>query len=220
VLDLVALSQPLVDPGGAWGPSYKFTGFWIDEERAEWTPPEGLAAYLGDGEPPVIVTMGSMAMLDADGFLRLVAEALRLSRRRGVVVGGWSGVATGPSAAGSLYGVGEVPYGWLFPRGCCILHHGGCGTVGYALRSGRPSIVWPQITAQAHFARALLREGLATAAFDAPPSPEDLARAIARVEEEQVQAAVRAWQRVVRAEGGAAAAADSIESHWSGLDRG
>jgi UDP:flavonoid glycosyltransferase YjiC (YdhE family) len=219
VLDLVAMSRPLVDPAGAWEPSYKFTGFWVDDRRSEWSPPEGLAKFLAEGEPPVIVTMGSMAMLDADG--PVLAEALRRTGRRGVVVGGWSGVEPGLSRSGPIYRVGEVPYDWLFQRGCCILHHGGCGTVGYALRSGRPSIVWPQITAQEHFARALLRERLATAAFDEPPTPEALAGAIARaVEDEEVRTAALAWQRVVTAEPGVAGAADLIESHGSGLDRG
>jgi UDP:flavonoid glycosyltransferase YjiC (YdhE family) len=219
VLDLVAMSRPLIDPAGAWEPSYKFTGFWIDERGRDWTPPEGLAAFLAEGEPPVAVTMGSMAMLDTGRFLELVSEGLRLAGRRAVVVGGWSGIE--PGLLGPIYRVGEIPYDWLFPRACCILHHGGCGTVGYALRSGRPSIVWPQITAQEHFARALLRERLATAAFDEPPTPDALAGAIARaIDDETVRDAALAWQRVVTAEPGVAGAADLIESHWGGLDRG
>ncbi len=43
----------------------------------------------------------------------------------------------------SLLAVQGVPHAWLFPRMRLILHHGGAGTTGAALRSGIPSAVLP-----------------------------------------------------------------------------
>jgi sterol 3beta-glucosyltransferase len=39
--------------------------------------------------------------------------------------------------------VRDVPHEWLFPRMRAIVHHGGAGTTGAALRAGVPSIVVP-----------------------------------------------------------------------------
>lgn len=37
----------------------------------------------------------------------------------------------------------EVPHGWLFPRCQAVVTHGGAGTVGAALRAGKPVMVVP-----------------------------------------------------------------------------
>ena len=36
-----------------------------------------------------------------------------------------------------------APFSLLFPRAAAIVHHGGIGTTGQAMRSGRPSLVMP-----------------------------------------------------------------------------
>ena len=221
ILELVGMSKVLVDPEDRWGPQYHFTGFWTDDAAPAWTPPPDLESFVASGPPPVVVTMGSMVMFDAERFGRTVVEALRRSEQRGVVVGSWSGIGHVEAPADQIRCVAEVPYSWLFPRAACVVHHGGCGTVALTVRAGRPSILLPQITSQEHFARLLDRAGLAAGVFDPDAlSPDALARAIREVVgDERWAAAARRWQTTLAAEGGVTAAADLIESHWSALRR-
>ena len=83
ILDLVAMSRRLVDPDGRWGAAYHFTGFWTDGPPADWTPSPDLQTFVSAGPPPVVVTMGSMVMFDAEAWVRDLLEALRLSGQRG-----------------------------------------------------------------------------------------------------------------------------------------
>ena len=40
-----------------------------------------------------------------------------------------------------MYKIDFAPYEWLFPRMAAVIHHGGAGTTGLALRAGVPSQV-------------------------------------------------------------------------------
>lgn len=220
ILDLVAMNKDLVDPEDRWGEQYRFTGFWTDERRHQWTPPPELAEFLAHGPPPVVVTMGSMVMFDAEKLVGDIVEALRRSAQRGIIVGGWSGISSEDPSAG-VRCVSEAPYDWLFPKASCVIHHGGCGTVAAVLRAGKPSILLPQITAQERFATMLAREHLATGVFDAHSlNPDELAAAIhTAVTDERVDRSAREWQKVVGAERGLEAAANLIEAHWNQMGR-
>ena len=62
-----------------------------------------------------------------------------------------------------LYVVSEAPYDQLFPRCTGIIHHGGAGTCGKAIRHGLPSIIIPIFlwTDQGLWAQRLERMNLA-----------------------------------------------------------
>ncbi len=219
ILDLVAMPRRLVDPTGAWDPAFRFTGFWHDPSRLSPRPSSELADFVEGGSPPIVLTMGSMTMLDPERLASVFAGALGQLGRRGVLAAGWSGLAPGIRAEGRLFVVGEVPYDWLFPRSACLIHHGGAGTVASALRSGKVSILLPQILAQENYARALIRERLATAATEAGSlSVEALAGMIARTlgDDEAGRSTLR-WKQIVDAEGGVGLAADLIEGHAAEL---
>jgi len=210
VLDLVALPRKLVDPAHEWGEQFRFTGFW-------WSDTDGaargdLADFVAAGPPPVVLTLGSMAMADAAHVVPLVTAAARRARRRCVVVRGWtvSHIAEEPD----VFVTSEALYDWLFPRACCVIHHGGTGTVAAALRSGVPSIVLPQITCQELFGCMLEREHLAAGVFGDNITLPELAATIDRAATDPaIAASVRIWQTAVRADGGVARAADLIEAH-------
>lgn len=219
ILELVAMNKSLLDPQDSWGEQYRFTGFWNNGLERGWSPGEELLYYLNSGAPPVVVTMGSMVMFDADRMIREICRALNLCRQRGVIVGGWSGLSANASSDPVLF-VNEVPYDWLFPKASCIIHHGGCGTVAATLRAGKPSILLPQIMSQDHFSKVLIRENLATAVFDVHVlHHEDIAAAIHRaMTDEQVKKNTRKWQKTILADKGVEAAADLIESHWNQIE--
>jgi UDP:flavonoid glycosyltransferase YjiC (YdhE family) len=213
LLDLVALPQELVDPERCWPRHLVFTGFWSDAAPAACAPPPALAAFVRDGPPPVVATLGSMAMLEPAPLLAALRGALARAGRRAVVVGGWS--APPAAADPGILWLPEADYDWLFPRALCVLHHGGTGTVAAVLRAGRPSILLPQLACQERFAERLAAAGLVAGCFDAAAlAPEPLAAAITRAHADPaLAAAARRWQQGVAQERGVEAAVDAIEGH-------
>lgn len=219
VLDLVALSQPMFDPAaawGTWGKRYRFTGFWTDPspEPLAWAPPPALAGFLAAGPAPVVFTAGSMIGVDAEALIGLIVDALRLAGLRGVLLPGWSQVPDSP-AAELLHVAGEVPYGWLFPRSACVVHHGSHGATAAALHAGKASVVMPQIPCQETMGKALMWARVGTAILDPDVcAAEMLARAmLLAVGDPAVAEAVGRWQATVAAEPGVTLAVDLIERH-------
>ena len=170
ILDLVAMSRPLIDPreNGAHPTTSPVSGLAS-------LPPSGsrlpnFAAFLETGTPPVVITLGSMVMFDVEQLVLLLTEALdpgRPARDPGVGMVGDSsrGIAPGDRCFASARSLttGSSPG---LPVSSIMA---AAGTISAALRAGRVSLVLPQITAQELFARVLAREGLATATLDVPP---------------------------------------------------
>jgi UDP:flavonoid glycosyltransferase YjiC (YdhE family) len=214
LLELVAMNRALVDPERHWGERYRFTGFWRPAPAPPFVPPPALAGFLAAGPPPVVLTMGSMVTFDAARLRDAFVAALAETGRRGIVVGGWAGIAGGERLPGTVLAVGEAPYDWLLPQAACVAHHGGCGTVAAALRAGVPSIVLPLIGSQQHYADLLSREGLAAGVLDAlRPSADGFAAAIRASEGAACRAAARRWRDVVAGDPGVPAAVAAIEEH-------
>lgn len=215
ILDLVALSRPLIDPDHLWDARFHFTGFWNATDTPTYQPPGALSDFLAAGPPPVVLTMGSMVMFDEARLMEVLVAALHRAGQRGLVVGAWSDLDRAGSRYDEIFCIDEVPYGWLFPRASAVIHHGGCGTVAAVLRAGVPSVLLPQVTCQELIACALWREGLATGVFDTSGlRAEELAGAIARAAtDDEARRTAQAWQQRVSAERGVEDAAERIEAH-------
>jgi sterol 3beta-glucosyltransferase len=125
-----------------WGPSVVVTGYWVLGPEPGWEPPAVLVDFLASGPPPVAVGFGSMTPQSASRLTRVVLEALSISGQRGILLGGWGRFGDGP-LPDSVLQLDECPHEWLFPRTLAVVHHGGSGTTGAALRGGTPSIVIP-----------------------------------------------------------------------------
>lgn len=191
------------------------TGYWLLPASEGWRPPESLTTFLERGDRPVYIGFGSSSSLTEPHRLgRLIADAVRRAGVRAVVVGGWS--TFDPAVLGEevLY-LPEAPFDWLFPRMAAIVHHGGNGTIGYALAAGRPQVVCPfGAPDQLFYARQLHARGVAP-----PPQPrrdmtaEGLATAILRAMTD-TRMAGRADEigHRVRSEEGASAAIRILES--------
>lgn len=220
IMDLVAMPRALLDPEGTWPAWVRFTGFWTATEPDDRQPAADLAAFVARGSPPVVVTMGSMVMVDERRLVPVIVDALGRARQRAVIVAGWSDLASWP-ADDRLHVVAETPYAWLFSRAACVIHHGGTGTVAAVLRAGTPSILLPQLTAQERFGRILARAGVATGVFDVDTLRADtLADAITTaVTNTEIHAAARRWQTVVGRDPGVDGAVDAIEAHAAELVR-
>src|SRR5690606_27676135 len=158
---LFGYSRHLVAKPADWGPAHHVTGYWFLE------PAEGLAADLEDfissGEPPVYVGFGSGGTADGWRTAEIVVEATRRAGLRAVMSRGWGGLSLG-ELDDRVFVVDETPHGLLFPKMSAVVHHGGAGTTGAALRAGVPQVVVPFLADQAFW-------GSRVASVGAGPSP-------------------------------------------------
>ena len=156
--------SPAVLPRPAdWPERMRVTGYWFLDPQPEWQPPAELLRFLQAGSPPVSIGFGSMASRDAQATLDLVLQALALSGQRGVLLSGWMDLGKGHTLPESVFSAESLPHGWLFPRMAAVVHHGGAGTTGAALRSGVPSVLTPLAADQPSWARQVHALGVGPA---------------------------------------------------------
>jgi sterol 3beta-glucosyltransferase len=157
--------SPTVLPRPAdWPDRVQVTGYWSLDPPPEWQPPAELLHFLQAGPPPVSIGFGSMASRDAQATLDLVLQALKVSGQRGVLLSGWAGLGEGRTLPDFVFQAESLPHRWLFPRMAAVVHHGGAGTTGAALRSGVPSVLTPLAADQPSWARLV-------SALGAGPAP-------------------------------------------------
>ena len=110
---------------------------------------------------PSLFTLGvSAAMVAGPFFENSIASAIRLGRRAVLIVGkdhrfGYSSLPDGVVAFD--YALCSE----LFPRASVVVHAGGIGTSGLAMRSGRPMLIVPYAHGQPDNADRLDRMGIA-----------------------------------------------------------
>ncbi len=143
LLRLHAYSSHVVPRPDDWPTNYPVTGYWFLPPPAAWQPSPELCAFLAAGPPPVYIGFGSMMARDPQKATALVTEALARSGQRGILAGGWGALDGTTHHSEHVFFVDSIPHHWLFPQMAAIVHHGGAGTTGAALRSGVPSIVVP-----------------------------------------------------------------------------
>lgn len=138
-------SRAFAEPQADWPVGSDPLGFaFYDRLLPGQDLPTGLSAFLDAGEPPVVFTLGSAAVMDAGNFYMESLSAIRKSGRRAVFVVGVHdrNRLPEPLPAG-VFVAGYAPYSALFPRAAVNVHQGGVGTTAQALRAGRPMIVVP-----------------------------------------------------------------------------
>lgn len=176
--------------------------------------PAEVEAFLDAGPPPLIFTLGSFAVHAAGNFYaEAMAAARRLGQRAILLTGGPLAIDGGEDVLCVPY----APHSLLFPRASAIIHHGGAGTTGQALRAGKPQIVVPHMGDQFDNGWRIERMGVGrnlpasrfSAARVVPMLAALMADAPARAEAQRVAALIAAADP-------AAAAAIAIEAE---LDR-
>jgi sterol 3beta-glucosyltransferase len=172
--------SPAVLPRPAnWPERMQVTGYWFLDQEPGWQPPADLLHFLQAGPPPVSIGFGSMTSRDAQATLDLVLRALELSGQRGVLLSGWAGLGKGRTLPAFVFRAESLPHSWLFPRMAAVVHHGGAGTTGAALRSGVPSVLTPLAADQPSWAGLVSALGAGPAPLPFPTlTAERLAEAI------------------------------------------
>lgn len=157
-LNLIAAS-PAICESADFPPNHKFTGVW-HLASASYTPPTELVNFLSEGPPPIIITFGSMGGSNGRETTEILIEAVRKANQRAIIQAGWGQLGTQETLS-DIYCTEYVPHQWLFPKGCCVVHHGGAGTTASACRAKVPSIVVAHNADQPYWGKRLSDLGVA-----------------------------------------------------------
>jgi UDP:flavonoid glycosyltransferase YjiC (YdhE family) len=150
----------LAEPQRDWPAHAHATGFPFFEQ-ADGLAPE-LERFLDAGDPPIVFTLGSAAVGTAGDFFRHSAEvAVSLGRRAVLLVGRDPRNRLADRLPRGVIAVPYAPHAAVFPRASVVVHQGGIGTTGEAMRAGRPMLVVPYGHDQPDHAARLTRLGLA-----------------------------------------------------------
>ncbi|HKO97876.1 MAG TPA: nucleotide disphospho-sugar-binding domain-containing protein [Pyrinomonadaceae bacterium] len=212
---LALFSSVLGKPQPDWPRNTKQTGFLFYDRRdyfgSTGTDPV-LAKFLDDGPPPIVFTLGSSAFWVAKDFYRdSISAAVALGQRALLLVGHQRNVPEGPLPEG-VAALEYAPFGEVFPRARAIVHQGGVGTIGQAMRSGRPVLVLPHAHDQFDNAMRVVRSGcgrsLPRPRYNAATATTELKALLGNPEYFANAEKIGAQ---VQSENGAARAADAIE---------
>jgi sterol 3beta-glucosyltransferase len=152
ITKLYSYSESIVPRPADWDESSVVTGYWFLDAPASWQPDPELVKFLQEGSTPVYIGFGSMFMNGGKQKTEIILEALRLAGQRGIIATGWGGL-TGKDKSKDVFILNAAPHDWLFPQVAAIVHHGGAGTTGAALRAGKPQIICPFVGDQFFWGR-------------------------------------------------------------------
>ena len=160
LLHLAMFSKALGKPQPDWFSPTLQTGFCFYDESGRTELQPELAAFLESGEPPIVFTLGSAAVMDARDFFEQSAQAAKMLGRRAVLL---YGIDKEPPKGldENIIGFQFAPYSLVFPRAACIVHQAGVGTTAQALRAGVPQLIVPFSHDQPDNAARCRRAGVA-----------------------------------------------------------
>ena len=212
LLNLAMFSRVLGKPQPDWAKSTLQTGFCFYDGREDYgSIGEDLREFLEAGEPPVIFTLGSAAVMDARDFFEESARAAKILGRRAVLL---YGIYNNPPKGTdeNIVAVDYAPYSEVFPRAAAVVHQGGIGTTSQVLRAGVPHLFMPYSHDQPDNAARCERLGVAKIISRDKYTGETAAKKLGELlagESYRTRAAEAA--RIVRSEHGTATACDAIE---------
>ncbi|MAU08815.1 MAG: hypothetical protein CL607_03260 [Anaerolineaceae bacterium] len=160
---LQGFSQHVIPHQAEWGDHVHTTGYWLLDE-ADWQPSPELTAFLAAGDAPIYIGFGSMPVSDPQATTQLLVEALQQTHKRGIINAGWAKLGASDLPE-TVFLLDYAPFRWLFPQMKSIVHHGGSGTTGLALQSGRPSLVVPFTADQPFWGQRTQQLGVGPAAI-------------------------------------------------------
>lgn len=206
-------SPPFARAPGDAPSSFRQTGFvFYDGGFAGQGLSDALQRFLEAGPPPLVFTLGSMAVYAEDGFYAASAEAARRLGRRAVLLVGEDLLAQHRHLGTDTVLIqGYAPHSQLFPRAAAVIGHGGIGTTGQAIRAGVPQLVCPIFGDQFDNAARIVRAGLGMALPKRRYTGRRAATAIARLLADAAMAGrARRAGAAIRAEDGVDQALDAL----------
>jgi rhamnosyltransferase subunit B len=215
-LVLAMFSRVLAKPQPDWPLNTRITGhIFYDGSGRDGLSPD-LERFLSSGPAPVVFTLGTSLVGKgpaAGSFYRQSLKATRILKLRSLFLVGNDPKNHLPvPLPEGVAVVDRAPFSKLFPRAAAVVHQGGIGTIGQALRAGRPQLLVPFAFDQPDNALRVERLGSAQVLY---PRQYTAPRA-ARLLDDLIGAsgyARRAGEvaRRVRSEDGVGDACDAIE---------
>lgn len=159
---VLGLFSPLFAPPQPDWPSQTIvSGFpFLDAPGEAGLAPE-VEAFLAEGPPPLLFTLGSAAVMDPGAFYAQSARAAAALGQRAILLTGHETRNVPAALPPGVLAVPYAPFSEIFPRVALVVHQGGIGTVGEALRAARPMVVVPFAHDQPDNARRATALGVA-----------------------------------------------------------
>jgi rhamnosyltransferase subunit B len=140
-LTLCMFSPRFAQPQPDWVANAHATGFAFYDKPEETSD---LDSFLRSGEPPLVFTLGSSAVMDAGNFYTESAKAAQLLGKRALLlIGRDPRNRPTKELPGDILVCDYAPYAKVFPYASVVIHQGGIGTTAEVLRAGKPMLVMP-----------------------------------------------------------------------------
>jgi rhamnosyltransferase subunit B len=139
VLVLALFAAVLAEPQPDWPKNTVQTGFAFYDGNAVEADLSRLADFLAAGEAPVVFTLGSTVVACPGNFYQASHDAILKLGKRALLVG----ARDLDVRSDQILAVPYIPYSKAFEQASVIVHQGGSGTTGQALRAGRPMLIIP-----------------------------------------------------------------------------
>ncbi|MFW5724674.1 MAG: glycosyltransferase [Halochromatium sp.] len=212
-LNLLLSSPILLGPAGALPAPTHITGFtWLEPDFLGTARSlERALDFIEAGSPPILYTLGGNARTQPGRFFQESLRASRALGKRSLIVASTQFHADLPRAD-DLHVTAYLPYSRLFPKVAALVHSGGIGTIGWALRHGLPSLLVPSADDQFDNAQRAQARGLADVLPRRHYRAERIARSLqALLGDDQRRARLQQVAPLLGAEQGASAACDHLE---------
>ncbi len=171
-----------------------------------------LEAFLANGTPPVVFTLGSAAVMIAGDFYRNAVASVKGYGVRAILLAGPAAKEMTDLPNG-IEAYESAPYHALFPRCAAVVHSGGIGTTAQALRAGVPQMIVPFAHDQFDNAARVTRMGAGEALDGRNPTGSELAATLSRLlDDDTIKRQAAQIGAAIRAENGIFLACDAIEA--------
>ncbi len=201
-----------------WPPHTLIAGFaYYDADAGNAKLPPNLEEFVASGEPPIVFTLGSAAVLAAGDFYEVSAKAaMELGKRAVLLIGTDPRNELKEKLPESICVAQYAPYSALFSRASLVVHQGGVGTVAQCLRAGKPMLIMPYSHDQPDNARRMKRLGVAKVIQKSSYTPKKVTRKLrAMLDDPEMAERARAVADQLRGEDGVKTACDALEALYA-----
>jgi rhamnosyltransferase subunit B len=201
-----------------WPPHTLITGFaYYDADAGNAKLPPNLEEFVASGEPPIVFTLGSAAVMAAGDFYEVSAEAaIELENRAVLLIGADPRNELRQKPPDSICVAKYAPYSALFSRASLVVHQGGVGTVAQCLRAGKPMLIMPYSHDQPDNARRMKRLGVAKVIQKSNYTPRDVTEKLRKIlDDPAIAEKAIAVAEQLRGEDGVKTACDALEGLYA-----